>query len=168
MNMPENRNEQVSDYTEQLVNGNASVGGNGDPQGPIPPNVPQQHPNDAAAELKTIRNLLMAGNILGPVSIIIGGVFASAAGLICGLVARHKTKRLEESRTQTQENMAILKRSCNITLAICSVTLVLNAISLVMTMFMVMQMIESGEFANLVAQNMGNAANPATGSSTWG
>lgn len=165
MNMSENENEQKFDSSKQVENESISTVESS--QGSMPLNAPQQSPNDAA-ELKTIRNLLMAGNILGPVSILIGGIFASTAGLICSLIARHKAKRLEENQRQSQANAAILKRSCNITLAICGVTLVLNAISLVMTMTMFMQMVESGEFANLVAQNMNGTTNSATGSSTWG
>ena len=164
--MSENENSRNADSPKQAAN--ADMIENEDSRNPVPPNAPQRHPNDAA-EFKTIRNLLTAGNILGPVSIFIGGVFASMAGLICGLVARRKMRRMEESEKHAPENMALLKRSCSITLAICGVALVLNAVSLVMTMGMLMQMIESGEFANLIAQNMGGGtAGSATGSSTWG
>lgn len=149
-------------------NGQQPLPPSGFPASPNPPMPPRQNINDAA-ELKTARNLIMAGNILGPVSLLIGGVFASLAGLICGFIAHHKIVRLIEKQAGNTADVLAAKRSCAISLTICGVALILNAISLVMGVMMLMQMIESGDFASLVAQNMaGGSASGGAGSSTWG
>ncbi len=131
----------------------------------MPPNNFWQAEADER-DLKSARSLMTAANILGPVSIFIGGVLASIAGLVCGFLARGKLKRLMESKRPVAHQAGKLERSCNIALIVCGVALVLNAIFLVMTVITFVEMLDNGELAKLLAQNLGTAS--PQGSSTWG
>ena len=130
---------------------------NGLPQG-------TQHAQDEQ-ELKTIRSLITASNILGPVSVFIGGVLASTAGLICGFIARSKIKKLAAKRSAVSSDAAKFERSANTALVICGIAFVLNLVFLVVSIIMIMDMINSGEFGKIVAQSIGGTSQ---GSSTWG
>ena len=58
----------------------------GENQQPLPPQNYRPSTEDLR-QARTARNLTMFASIAGPVSLIIGGVVLSGAGLVCGFIA---------------------------------------------------------------------------------
>lgn len=70
----------------------------------------------------------MFASIAGPVSLIIGGVVLSGAGLVCGFIAWRKLKFLATRETEVAKAAAQLRRPCIASLVMCGIAFVINAI----------------------------------------
>ena len=71
----------------------------GENQQPLPPQNYRPSTEDLR-QARTARNLTMFASIAGPVSLIIGGVVLSGAGLVCGFIAWRKLKFLATRETE--------------------------------------------------------------------
>ena len=110
-------------------------------------------------------NMVMVASVAGPVSLFIGGVLLSGVGLVCAIIALRKLNKLIEKRTDVSALAQRLKRSAIVGVAVCGVALTLNAISFYLMMPVVLEMMESGDYAGAVT----DAGIGAAGStSTWG
>lgn len=143
---------------------------NGNPSFPPDPSASgngsgfQPNANDLK-DLKTSQTLVMVASIAGPVSLFIGGVLLSTAGLICAIIGLRKLSVLSAKKTGVSSMALRLKRSALIGLVVCAIALVLNAISFYLMFPVVLDMVESGDYAGL----MSDAGTGAAGStSTWG
>lgn len=128
-----------------------------------------QNSEEKERKLASTRKLITFANIAGPVSLIIGGVLLSTAGLICSLIARSRIntilKEQPQDRVFSQKVMQAAKPDA-IALIICTIALVLNVISLALVMPAV---IEASQTGNLTSLFGGGAVNTAgTSTSTWG
>ena len=86
-------------------------------------------------------------------------------GLACAIIALRKLNKLIEKRTDVSALAQRLKRSAIVGVAVCGVALTLNAISFYLMMPVVLEMMESGDYAGAVT----DAGIGAAGStSTWG
>lgn len=86
-------------------------------------------------------------------------------GLVCAIIALRKLNKLIEKRTDLSALAQRLKRSAIVGVAVCGVALTLNAISFYLMMPVVLEMMESGDYAGAVT----DAGIGAAGStSTWG
>lgn len=111
----------------------------------------------------------MFANIAGPVSLIIGGVLLSTAGLICSLIARSRINVLIRQQPQDQvftEKVMQVAKPGAIALIICSIALVLNIISLALVMPAVLEAAQTDSLQTLFGGGAINTAGSAT--STWG
>ena len=120
-------------------------------------------------KLASTRKLITFANIAGPVSLIIGGVLLSTAGLICSLIARSRINTMLKKQPQdqafSQKVMQVAKPGA-IALIICTIALVLNVISLALVMPAVLEASQTGNLTTLFG---GGAVNTAgTSTSTWG
>lgn len=89
----------------------------------------------------------------------------SGVGLACAIIALRKLNKLIEKRTDVSALAQRLKRSAIVGVAVCGVALTLNAISFYLMMPVVLEMMESGDYAGAVT----DAGIGAAGStSTWG
>ena len=135
----------------------------GENQQPLPPQNYRPSTEDLR-RARTARNLTMFASIAGPVSLIIGGVVLSGAGLVCGFIAWRKLKFLATRETEVAKAAAQLRRPCIASLVMCGIAFVINAIFFYFNFTALLGMMESGEFAELVA----GAGSSAAGTSTWG
>ena len=120
-------------------------------------------------KLASTRKLIMFANIAGPVSLIIGGVLVSTAGLICSLIARSRINVLIRQQPQDQvftEKVMQVAKPGAIALIICSIALVLNIISLALVMPAVLEAAQTDSLQTLFGGGAINTAGSAT--STWG
>ncbi|WP_297156746.1 hypothetical protein [uncultured Ellagibacter sp.] len=120
-------------------------------------------------KLASTRKLIMFANIAGPVSLIIGGVLLSTAGLICSLIARSRINVLIRQQPQDQvftEKVMQVAKPGAIALIICSIALVLNIISLALVMPAVLEAAQTDSLQTLFGGGAINTAGSAT--STWG
>ena len=128
-----------------------------------------QNSEEKERKLASARKLITFANIAGPVSLIIGGVLLSTAGLICSLIARSRIntmlKEQPQDRVFSQKVMQVAKPGA-IALIICTIALVLNVISLALVMPAVLEASQTGNLTTLFG---GGAVNTAgTSTSTWG
>ena len=120
-------------------------------------------------KLASTRKLIMFAHIAGPVSLIIGGVLLSTAGLICSLIARSRINVLIRQQPQDQvftEKVMQVAKPGAIALIICSIALVLNIISLALVMPAVLEAAQTDSLQTLFGGGAINTAGSAT--STWG
>ena len=80
----------------------------GENQQPLPPQNYRPSTEDLR-QARTARNLTMFASIAGPVSLIIGGVVLSGAGLVCGFIAWRKLKFLATRETEVAKAAAQFK-----------------------------------------------------------
>lgn len=120
-------------------------------------------------KLASTRKLITFANIAGPVSLIIGGVLLSTAGLICSLIARSRINTMLKEQPQdqvfSQKVMQAAKPSA-IALIICTIALVLNVISLALVMPALLEASQTGNLTTLFGGGAVNTTGTAT--STWG
>lgn len=121
-------------------------------------------------KLLSARHLITFANIAGPVSLIIGGVILSGAGLICAFIARKKINELLVSdyakNKEFEQRVFSAARPGAAALIICSIALVLNAISVAIMMPIILSAAQNGDIQTLVSGSGTNAATSIT--STWG
>lgn len=139
------------------------------PKQPEPPQKsPRPNPNfQANRDLKVAQNLVLVASLAGPISIFIGGVLLSTAGLVCAIIGLRKVLTLIAKEPELKPIAAMTKRSGMLALVFCSIALVLNLISFFIMLPIVMQMMETGEYGDLMA-NIGSSAGTSGGTSTWG
>ena len=134
----------------------------------MPSTTDNQSPEER--KLLSARHLITFANIAGPVSIIIGGVILSGAGLVCAFIARRKINDLLKSdRAQNKEfeqRVLTAARPGAVALIICAIALVLNAISVAIMMPILLNAMQSGDMQTLLGGSGTNAATSIT--STWG
>ena len=119
--------------------------------------------------LASTRKLITFANIAGPVSLIIGGVLLSTAGLICSLIARSRINTMLKEQPQDQAFSQKVMQTAKpgaIALIICTIALVLNVISLALVMPAVLEATQTGNLTTLFGSGAVNTAGTAT--STWG
>lgn len=120
-------------------------------------------------KLASTRKLITFANIAGPVSLIIGGVLLSTAGLICSLIARSRINTMLKEQPQDQvfsQKVMQAAKPGAIALIICTIALVLNVISLALVMPAVLEASQTGNLTTLFGGGAVNTAGTTT--STWG
>ncbi len=124
-----------------------------------------QNPNYRSADdpLKKCRMLTLVASIAGPVSLFIGGTLLDIAGLICGIISYVSLKKFLSQPSRQSDYARALKRTTVAAMAICCVAMALNIATVIAIMPELMQMLESGELANISA-----APTTSAPSSTWG
>lgn len=122
------------------------------------------------AKLASTKRLIMFSNIAGPVSLIIGGVLLSGAGLICAFLARRKINELLRACAANdrdfQQRVLSAARPGAAAIIICAIALLLNAISVALMLPMVLSAMQSGNLQALLGGGGTTAATSIT--STWG
>ena len=121
-------------------------------------------------ELRSARSLMTASNIMGPVSIFIGGVVLSLAGVICAVISMSKFKRLASSADAMVSTVAKrLSKAAAVSVSICVVALVVNAISAAIMFPILMDAIDSGQMDQILGSGQ-YAAQPDASqpSEVWG
>lgn len=121
-------------------------------------------------ELRSARSLMTASNIMGPVSIFIGGVVLSLAGVICAVISMSKFKRLASSADAAVSAVAKrLSKAAAVSVSICAVALVVNAISAAIMFPILMDAVESGQMDQILGSGQ-YAAQPDANqpSEVWG
>lgn len=146
-------------------------------QQPVPPQTPGEYPQpadnisqllgtDDSRELKSVRNLIVAASIAGPVSLFFGGVLLSSVGLVCGFLGLRKLKKLSAKNSSFAEAASRVLKSVYVAMAISGVALILNAVSLWIMYPIVMEALETGNYDSILSDSL-NAAT-GSGTSTWG
>lgn len=141
------------------------------PQAPISPEPPRHNSNTPQPnkqdmhELKTAQNLILVSSLAAAVSLLIGGVFLSGAGFICGFIALRKLNELTKKSGAIRTAAVNLKRSCYIALVFCAVAFILMAIYAYLATPVILEALESGEYDNLLN---GPAPNTSQDTSAWG
>ena len=143
-----------------------------------PPKTPFEQPvaPSGRAQLRSAQTLVTVATIAGPVSLIIGGVVLSTAGLVCAILAVAKVRRAMMG--DLEQGLAIyasrLRRSAVLSLIICTLALVLNGIALATMLPAMMQAIQTGDLSALyeaydLPQGSMDVGSGSSGSSSaWG
>lgn len=131
-----------------------------------PNNTPMPQPSaDDMRDLKKSQTLVMVASIAGPVSLFIGGMLLSAAGFICGIIGFRKLGKLTTKQTDVAKMAQRLKRSSIVGIVVCGVAFALNAVAFYLMLPVVLDMVESGNYAGSLA----DIGAGSTGlNSTWG
>ena len=124
-----------------------------------------QNPNyrGTSDPLRKCRTLTLVASIAGPVSLFVGGTLLDIAGLVCGTISYMTLNKILSQPTQHSDYAKALKRTTIVAMAICGVAMALNIATVITIMPELMQMLESGELADISA-----APAPSAPSSTWG
>ncbi|MEG2934654.1 MAG: hypothetical protein RR842_13845 [Gordonibacter sp.] len=139
---------------------------------PQPPQAPepahsQLPPSDQdVRSLKVAQNLIMVASLAGPISLFFGGFWLSAAGLVCGIIGFRKFKALIQSQSSISSVATRFKKSSIVSIVICSIVTVLNVVSAVILYPIVLQALETGDYANFMPGT--GTGTPSGGNSTWG
>ncbi|MEG2260082.1 MAG: hypothetical protein RR997_00970 [Raoultibacter sp.] len=136
------------------------------PQQSSQPVLPQPTPQEVKM-LKNAQTMIIAGNIAGPVSLMFGGVLLSSVALIVEIMARVKLNKLTRSKTQLAQPASRLKRANIVGIVICAAALALNIYAAFIMYPIVMEAVQSGDYANLLNGDFSTKP-PETSGSTWG
>lgn len=139
------------------------------PQQPIQqqPTTPQQPSEQDAKTLKTARTFITLGNVMGPVSMIFGGVVVSSAALVVEIIAFFKLSKLIKSNSSVAQAASRLKRANIVGFVIALVALLLNIYALTIMYPLVLEAVQSGDYSNLLGSETMLSPNNAP-NSTWG
>lgn len=132
------------------------------PPTPAPPHANLPPTPEDARRLKVAQNLIMIASIAGPVSLFFGSFWLSVPGLVCAIVGYRKIKKLMAEGTKISEAAAYFKKSGIVAIIISAVITILNVIAFFILLPVVIEMIKSGDFGNLLPNAASNA------NSTWG
>lgn len=122
------------------------------------------------SELRSCKNLISFANVLGPVSLLIGGVLMGAAGLTCAIIARLKAKRLMGRSPEIAKEASKCMKSTTVSIVICIVAIAINAVAIYIYMPVILETLQNIDLNSLLySEYGGSGANPGVGStSTWG
>ena len=115
--------------------------------------------------LRSAQSQTSVAFVAGPLSLFIGGVLLGGIGLICAWLAYRKLRKLAVKTNAIASKAQQMMKSARMALIICLISVAVNAVSLIFMYPIVMQMLDSGDYAQ-VAGNM--SAGTAAGTSTWG
>lgn len=122
-------------------------------------------------KLRTIRSQITAANIMGPVSLIIGGMPLSIAGIVCAVLAYRGAKKVGEGNSQSAAFAQNFMRSARVSIIICCIAFVLNAISFAMFLPTLMEIVNGDMSAVMDMSGLdagGSTSDGGSGDSAWG
>lgn len=122
-------------------------------------------------KLRTVRSQITAANIMGPVSLIIGGMPLSIAGIVCAVLAYRGAKKVGEGSSQSAAFAQNFMRSARVSIIICCIAFVLNAISFAMFMPTLMEIVNGDMSAVMDMSGLdagSSTGDGGSGSSAWG
>ncbi|QKF06968.1 hypothetical protein HLV38_01635 [Berryella wangjianweii] len=125
---------------------------------------------EQAERIRSARGLLSFANVAGPVSLLIGGVVLSAAGLVMALVGWRRMVRLGEEFPDNPAVRKVLARQGLVSIAVCAVALALNVATMIAAFPTLMHKLESGELASVLNGGKATPNAPAAPApnTTWG
>ena len=133
----------------------------------VPPVKPERPiGSDEMLEYRSARNLVTAAQIMALVSLLIGGVVLSAASMVVAIAASRKIKQTEPLH-ENQMLWQALKRASTIAIVMAVLALAANVVALIVIYPMVVDAIQSGEYASLFS-GAPQTQSPSTNTSTWG
>lgn len=122
-------------------------------------------------KLRTVRSQITAANIMGPVSLIIGGMPLSIAGIVCAVLAYRGAKKVGEGSSQSAAFAQNFMRSARVSIIICCIAFVLNAISFAMFLPTLMEIVNGDMSAVMDMSGLdagSSTGDGGSGSSAWG
>lgn len=125
---------------------------------------------EQARTLKTIQRQAFASGICGLVSLFIGGIALSSAGLIVAWLGMRKVKSYDANDVRIEDFLAKLKRLLISSIVVCVIGLGLNAYAVVSVWPDVVAAVQSNDYTQLFdGTSQGDGASDETStSSTWG
>ncbi len=128
----------------------------------------QLKPNSSdEVALLSARKQINAASVIGPISLILGGILLGSVGLILAILAWRKLNALLQKKSLLAEDASRLLKSAKIAMAVCMIAIVLNLISFMVVYPQLMEMIDSGQFDYLLGATT-SGSDSAVGNSTWG
>lgn len=101
-------------------------------------------------DTKTIQTLASVSLIGGPLSLIIGGVLLSTAGLVCGIIALVMVRSKEAESAIASENIRqTLFRQAIIGIAVSGLAVILNAATLMATLPAILDAVQTGDYSSV-------------------
>ena len=123
----------------------------------------------AIYEFQSARRLITASQVCAIVSFFIGGVFLSAAALVCAAMALGKLNLIASAMDSNPDAQRALRRLGYLAIGLSVVALVINIVALIVLYPMVMEAMQSGSFGSLFGGgSTGGASGGSTGNTTWG
>lgn len=118
-------------------------------------------------DTKTIQTLASISLIGGPLSLIIGGVILSTAGLVCGIIALVMVRSKEaESAIASDSIRQTLVRQAFIGIAVSGLAVILNAATLIATLPAILDAIQTGDYSSVLGG--GSSTSDPSGSADSG
>lgn len=121
--------------------------------------------------LRTVRSQITAANIMGPVSLVIGGMPLSIAGIVCAALAYRGARNVGEGSSPSAPFAKNFMRSARVSIVICCIALVLNAVSFAMMLPVLMEVL-NGDMSAIMDMSGLDAGitsdGSSGGSSAWG
>lgn len=121
-------------------------------------------PEQKHAQLRSGQTLTTIAFIAGPVSLVIGGVLLSCVALVCSCIAYSKIKRVLEPADGPGSTALSLLTQSRVAIVVSIVTLVLNGIAFIYLFGILMEMVQSGDYTQLMDMLSGYSASaPSSG-----
>lgn len=114
---------------------------------------------------KTIQTLASISLIGGPLSLIVGSVLLSTAGLVCGIIALVMVRSNKDATANAGMPDAIkqtLTRQAIIGIAVSAIASVMNTATVIMMMPAILDAVQTGDYSSLLAG--GSSAADSAGS----
>jgi len=108
------------------------------------------------------RRFTMAANIMGPVSLFIGGTLLSSVGVVCAILGWKKMKDLSVTGSSMALTAITALKASKVSVGVCIVALLLNVIAMALIMPEMLALLESGDYASIGSGTFSSS------SSTWG
>lgn len=126
-------------------------------------------------KLRTVRSQITAANIMGPVSLIFGGMPLALAGIVCAVLAYRGAKKVGEGTSRSAPFAQNFMRSARVSIIICCIAFVLNAVSFAMALPVLIDVV-NGDMSALTGMGGldtggttgGSTGDAGSGSSAWG
>jgi len=141
------------------------------PEG-LPPIPPGQQPqptgpqNETQKQLKSAQSLVLASSLMGPISLILGGVLLSSVAMVCSILGFRKLNKLTQPiEPQYEVALRQLKRTSKIALIVCMVALALNLIAFIYVFPQALEAYQDGTYVDFL---MGDSNGSANNDSIWG
>ena len=119
-------------------------------------------------DFERIRKLISISQICAVISLFIGGVVLGAVALAFGIMGYRAIISAARHNTLEYNYIKPLRQSCIIALVMSVCSLTVNIIALVYVYPLVMEALNTGDFATLFGGGAQSGSSTGTGSTTWG
>ena len=106
--------------------------------------------------------------VFGPVSILIGGMLLSGAGVVCAIVAYRKLRRIASKGVQASHVAQRLVKSSIVAIVLCGAVFAVNAVSAWIMYPQILEMVQSNGSADFLGGNQPDSGVSSGSESAWG
>ncbi len=123
---------------------------------------------EAQRKIKTIRKLTMIAAIIGPISLIIGGLVFATAGFVLSLIAFLKARKLTSVEGVPAQIAKTFRVTTMVVFIIDCVIFAIALINFILVMQIIFAMAENGTLLSFMENQLGMSGIESGSASVWG